>query len=160
MMEMSTTDASTGHSAPGSNPAEDFFLGDNQIPSSRRVLICSLYEDQRPLKGTAGILDWRLRGTLSRFLINGQITGQRNEVVYIPIKHHGAVRHLILVGLGPSAGSQVERETFNSDLLKKLAQTIENLQFKQVAISRSNFAFLSESLIRKSLKGVEVEFTE
>ena len=137
---------------------DDLLLSDGD--SNSRVLICSIYEDQRPLKGTAGALDWRLRGFLSRFLKGGRINGKQDELVYIPFEHHGSMRHLLLVGLGPVHGSKDLNEKFSAALLKRVSSTVENMSFKRVAISRSSFPFLSESLVKKTLSGVEVEFTQ
>ena len=136
---------------------DDLLLSDGDATS--RVLICSIYEDQRPLKGTAGVLDWRLRGFLSRFLKGGRINGKRNELVYIPFEHHGTMRHLLLVGLGPVHGDKDLGDKFSTELLTRVSSTVENMSFKRVAISRSSFPFLSDGVIKKSLSKVEVEFT-
>src|SRR5579862_6924756 len=115
------------------------------------LLVCSIHEDQRPLKGVAGSLDWRLKGFLSRFVINGRITGTRNEFVYVPITRHGQVRHLMLVGLGPKSqdgGSAAG----GSAILKELARRVSDLKFKKVAVCLSSFPFLDGPDIRHALK--------
>lgn len=137
--------------------AEEAFLGAGESPS--RVFVCSIYEDQRPLKGIAGALDWRLKGFLSRFVLGGRISGTRNEFVYVPVRHREAMRHLLLVGLGSSSDSQSASPKEHGELLSQLAKTISNLKFGTVALSRSSFPFLEETQIRKALKGVDVEFT-
>ncbi|MBI3554645.1 MAG: hypothetical protein HY074_00095 [Deltaproteobacteria bacterium] len=130
----------------------DEVLLDSELPS---LLVCSIFEDQRPLKGVAGALDWRLKGFLSRFVMNGHITGAHDEFVYVPIKHQGDVRHLMLVGLGAERGRRQSEV-----MLANLAQRVCAMNFKRVAVSRSSFPFLDESRIKKALKGVEVEITQ
>ncbi len=135
---------------PGSRTADEVLL-DSAPPS---LLVCSIFEDQRPLKGVAGALDWRLKGFLSRFVLSGRITGAQDEFVYVPVKHQGSVRHLMLVGLG----AQSARHT--DTLLSDLAQRVTDLNFKKVAVSRSSFPFLDESRIKKAFKGIEVEIAQ
>ncbi|MBI3544481.1 MAG: hypothetical protein HY075_14515 [Deltaproteobacteria bacterium] len=125
--------------------------------SASSLLVCSIYEDQRPLKGAAGHLDWRLKGFLSRFVMGGRITGSPGEFVYVPVKRHDSIRHLLLVGLGHQ-GAQAQPP--EADLIAKLAKRVAQLQFKRVVVSRSSFPGLDENKIAKALKGVEVEFTE
>lgn len=142
--------------------ADELLLADseNNDSSDSLVLVCSMFEDQRPLTGTVGALDWRLRGFLSRFVKAGRIEGRQNEVVYIPFKHHNTIRHLVLVGLGKHQTAENSGEEFSGELLKKLAATISNMKFKRVAISRSSFPFLSEARVKKALDGINVEFTQ
>lgn len=107
------------------------------------LFVCSLYEDQRPLKGVAGALDWRLRGFLSRFLMNGSIKGERGEVVYVPVQHHGSTRHLLLLGLGhaDSAIQHGDAENLRSEVTRRIAKAVSDLKVKHVVISQSSFRF-------------------
>lgn len=143
--------------APQELSPEDLLLGNRERPDAAtpELLICSIYEDQRPLKGVAGRLDWRLRGFLSKFVMQGRIQGKHKEFVYIPIKHQGRIRHLMVVGLGAAAA-----DAGDADLLEDLAKTVGNLHFQSVALSRSSFGFATEAAIKKHFKGIEVEFIE
>jgi len=51
------------------------------------VVLC--YENERPLQGLAGLLDWRFRGELSRAIQRGVLTGKSGECVYLPIRKPG-----------------------------------------------------------------------
>jgi len=64
------------------------------------VLVSGLFQDERPLKGSSGWIDWRLNGMLSRFLMEKRMTGDWNETTLIP--SHGRVipRMILLLGLG------------------------------------------------------------
>lgn len=144
-------------SNPSSAPLDDVLLATG-APSS--VVVCSIYEDQRPLKGAAGALDWRLRGFLSRFVKDGRISGEQDEVVYIPFIHHETMRHLLLVGLGPTHGSRALSPAAGAKIVDRLAEAVKKMHFKRVVISRSSFPFEDEIGLKKALPGVEVEFTQ
>jgi hypothetical protein len=130
--------------------------GREAVADSPELIVCSLFEDQRPLRGMAGALDWRLRGFLSRFVISGRITGAKKEIVYIPIRHREAMRHILLVGLGSRRA-----ERTGTTELELLSETVVRLGMKRVLISRSSFpfeAFGDEARVKKKLKDVDVEF--
>jgi hypothetical protein len=65
-----------------------------------QLVEAGLFEDERPLKGPAGLLDWRLNGTISREIINGRITGRFKETVIIPSSERIQSPKILLVGLG------------------------------------------------------------
>lgn len=70
-----------------------------------RVLVATIHEDERPLQGLAGLLDWRLRGAISQFVRRGVVTGKTGEVVYLPWQLAGRaeserLRHVLLLGVG------------------------------------------------------------
>lgn len=64
------------------------------------LLITGFFEDERPLRGTGGLLDWRLNGMLSRFLVEKRLTGDWKETTLIPSQGRVAPRMLLLLGLG------------------------------------------------------------
>lgn len=145
----------------GEDSLESLLRSSDTQPSAKCLVVCSVFEDERPLKGTAGALDWRFRGFLSRFMLSGKISGAKNEFVYIPMRHQGATRHLMLVGLGSrNTLPKNQNDTQASALLTALATRISSLGFKNVVISQSSFPFLEESKIKKAFKGVTVELTQ
>jgi hypothetical protein len=64
------------------------------------VAVAGFFRDQRPLRGGAGLADWRLCGFLSRLLLTERATGDAGEAVLATT--HGRLRaeRLLLVGLG------------------------------------------------------------
>jgi hypothetical protein len=48
------------------------------------ALALSFFGDERPLRGVAGLCDWRLCGRLSRLLRAGRLSGLRGEVTMLP----------------------------------------------------------------------------
>lgn len=66
------------------------------------ALLVTLFADERPLRGTAGLVDWRFGGFLSRQLREGRITGRRGEVTLVPGEGRLTFEKVFLVGLGES----------------------------------------------------------
>ena len=48
------------------------------------VLCLSVFSDERPLRGAAGLVDWRLCGRLSELLVSGQLTGAFDQALLMP----------------------------------------------------------------------------
>jgi hypothetical protein len=64
------------------------------------VLACGVFEDERPHHGAAGLVDWRLSGTVSRLIAEGFVTGRRGEVVMLPLRPKLPFDKALLFGLG------------------------------------------------------------
>jgi len=65
------------------------------------VLACGLFSDALPPPGTAGLLDWRLCGLISRLIESGFLTGQKGEVMLVPLRPKLPFDKALLFGLGP-----------------------------------------------------------
>jgi hypothetical protein len=68
------------------------------------ALCLPFFEDERPFRGTSGLLDWRLRGQLSKLRIRGRIRGRSGERVLLPGRPLTSFDKLFLIGLGPREG--------------------------------------------------------
>jgi hypothetical protein len=64
------------------------------------VLPC--FEDERPLQGLAGLVDWRMGGHLSALIRTGLCTGSMGEQVLLPGRRTLPMERLVLLGLGAS----------------------------------------------------------
>jgi hypothetical protein len=70
------------------------------------TLVLPFFADERPLRGAAGLCDWRLCGRLSRLLQTARVAGKWGEAtLYPPTVAPGGARRLpfqrlLLVGLG------------------------------------------------------------
>ena len=64
------------------------------------VLVTGFFQDERPLRGSSGWMDWRLNGMLSRFLIEKRLTGDWQETTLIPSQRRVLPRMILLIGLG------------------------------------------------------------
>ena len=60
-------------------------------------------EDDRPLPGTAGYVDWRLCGALSRVLQSGFFVGARQDSLLLPTDGRFTVPRVFVLGLGRRA---------------------------------------------------------
>lgn len=67
------------------------------------VLVLPFFSDERPLRGPAGLIDWRLCGALSRKLLAGYLDGHFGEKGMVAAPSKLKVDGVLLVGLGPSS---------------------------------------------------------
>lgn len=58
------------------------------------------FVDQRPLKGVAGYLDWRLCGALSRAIESGRFRCEPGEVMLLPATGRIRDKRIFVFGLG------------------------------------------------------------
>lgn len=68
------------------------------------ALLAAIPEDERPLRGEAGHLDWRMGGEISRLLVSGYVTGRRDEAILIPGGAMLGADRVILIGVGRGVG--------------------------------------------------------
>lgn len=69
---------------------------------SGEVLLCSLFEDDRPPRGVAGLLDFRLGARLSRMCVDGFLTGRAGELLLVPGRPKLPFDKIVVAGLGPA----------------------------------------------------------
>ncbi len=72
------------------------------------ALALAFFEDERPLRGALGLVDWRLCGQISRLLLRGRARGALRETVLLPTRPRLPFEKLFLVGAG-RAGEVDER---------------------------------------------------
>ncbi len=90
------------------------------------------FEDERPLRGAAGLCDWRLYGRLSRLLLRGRVTGALGEVTLVPARPRLPFDKLLLFGSGP-------RETFDAAVFASVSariyDVVEGLRLRNLVLS-------------------------
>jgi hypothetical protein len=79
------------------------------------LLVTPFFAEDRPLRGPASRVDWRLCGLLSEMLGRGAFSGAPEEVVLVPTDARLRAPRALLVGLGP-------REGFSPKVLRRAAQ--------------------------------------
>lgn len=67
------------------------------------LLAVGFCEDERPLRGAAGRVDWRLCGALSRLIRADRVRGFRGDAVLMPAGGGLAAARVLALGLGPVA---------------------------------------------------------
>jgi hypothetical protein len=111
------------------------------FPAERRSIegiIVSIYQNERPLAGLAGLLDWRFRGAISHHVRAGFITGKEGECVYLPLSARGQTYHLLLVGAG-TANQAGDRGALPALSVSTLKKNLLSLRLPKIGISRSDF---------------------
>ena len=86
-----------------------------------------IFSDERPLSGTAGLLDWRLCGRLSRLIVQGRVTADAGETIIIPSRPRLPFDKIFLFGMGPS--SAFDEEVF-SRAVEKVLQTLTDARVR------------------------------
>lgn len=76
------------------------------------------FEDERPLRGALGLVDWRTCGRVSRLILRGRLRGAAGENTLIPIRPELPFEKLFLFGLGPRASFDLE--AFDRAVLRML----------------------------------------
>ena len=64
------------------------------------ILVTGFFEDERPLRGSGGWVDWRLNGRISRCLIEKRLVGSWKETTLIPSQGRILPPFILWVGLG------------------------------------------------------------
>ena len=77
--------------------------------ADRDALLLPFFADERPLRGAAGLADWRLCGRLTRLLKAGRASGARGETVMLPPGRRLRFQKVVLFGLGDAKGYDDER---------------------------------------------------
>jgi hypothetical protein len=99
--------------------------------TSVELAACTFWLDERPMRGLAGLLDWRLAGRLSALLASGFVRGDEGEALLVPGKPHLPFEKALLVGLGP-------RAAFDEGVFKRavtrLARTLEGLRVRKAVV--------------------------
>ncbi|HLV21511.1 MAG TPA: M17 family peptidase N-terminal domain-containing protein [Polyangiaceae bacterium] len=92
--------------------------------SGTEVLVAPLTRDERPPRGLAGLIDWRLAGRVSALLLDGFASGELGEVLLVPGKPKLPFEKLVFFGIGSSSafGEPVFRA-----IVEKMLRTLEGL---------------------------------
>lgn len=75
----------------------------------RDCLVLPVFEDDRPLRGAAGLADWRLGGRLSRLVKARRATGGTGEVLMLPPGRRLPFARILWFGLGAARGYSDDR---------------------------------------------------
>ena len=96
------------------------------------TLLVSHFDDERPLRGVGGLLDWRLNGKLSNLVLQGMTTGVWGEQLLYPQGERVPFNNLIYFGLG-------DRTKYNSTRFKEISnrmlRTVMRLQIWSFAMT-------------------------
>jgi len=121
-------------------------------------LVTLFYENEKPLQGLVGKIDWFFHGDVSRFIRKGVLTGKEGECVYFPIQRPGHTYHLILLGAGsnPEPGS---RKRIPPKCIEVLKRNLKTLRLSRIGLSLSDFGSLTEPQLKKNFEGTPIWIT-
>lgn len=68
--------------------------------ASAEILVAAVMQDERPPRGVAGLVDWRLCGQLSRLIKSGFFNGELGEMLILPSKPALPFDKVLFVGCG------------------------------------------------------------
>jgi hypothetical protein len=103
-----------------------------QPPHIPEALVLPFFADERPLRGAAGLCDWRLCGRLSRVLANGRVSGAWGETTLYPAGKKLPFQRLVLFGLGPAERFD---EACARDASRKIIDVVHGLSAERYAIA-------------------------
>jgi len=89
-------------------------------------------EDERPLTGAAGYVDWRLCGQLSRLLVDGFFKGSRGESLLLPSNGRIGAPRVVVLGLGP--GGEALHPGILRSALSQAADVLNRARVDSVAL--------------------------
>lgn len=99
-------------------------------------------EDERPLRGIAGYVDWRLCGGLSRVIKNGFFVGAAQDWLLLPSNNRIGPGRIFVVGVG-------KRSALSADAIGKAlsvaARTLTRAKVDSVALEIPQGANLDEA---------------
>jgi hypothetical protein len=99
--------------------------------TSAEVIACSVFQDERPLRGLAGLLDWRLAGRLSAIAKTDFLTGAEGEVVLVPGRPHLRFEKVLVLGVGP-------RDAFDEAVVRRvlarLVSALDGLKVRRALV--------------------------
>lgn len=82
--------------------------------TQRDALVLPVFKNDRPLRGAAGLADWRLCGRLSRLLRAERASGEAGETLLLPPGRRLRFVRVLWFGLGEAKGYTDDR--FRSDV--------------------------------------------
>lgn len=98
---------------------------------SADVVVAPIWTDVRPLRGAAGLLDWRLCGRLSHWLREGRLDGSTGEKLLVPTTRL-PWRAILLVGVGQLADFS---ELRYREALSLIMDTLRRMNVSSAALS-------------------------
>ena len=123
------------------------------------LIVLPFFSDERPLRGTSDLVDWRTKGLLSTRIATGSIAGLPGDKERIPLKPHLQIENALLWGLGHSSSFDV---VDCENACKAMLQTADEMDAHALACvmpGRSVTMIPSEIVLNKLLLHLDGKFT-
>ena len=98
---------------------------------SAELLACTVWRDERPMRGLAGLLDWRLSGRLSALAKEGVLVGRLGEVLMVPGKPSLPFEKVLVFGLGRRADFA---ESAFCEVVRHMLRSLEGLHIRRAVV--------------------------
>ncbi len=95
------------------------------------VLVVCTAEDERPPRGVAGLVDWRLAGRISKLMEDEFVSGELGEVVLVPGKPKLPFDKVLLFGVGRKR--EIDERVFRH-VVEKMLATMEGLRARSAVV--------------------------
>jgi len=95
------------------------------------ALVGSMFDDERPPRGLAGLVDWRSGGKLSTLCLKAFIDGKMGEIFLTPGRRRLPFDKVLIVGLGPRA--QFDANVYRT-CLERVLRALADLQVRRATL--------------------------
>ncbi len=99
--------------------------------ASPELLACCIWSDVRPVRGTAGLLDFRLAGRLSHLSRDSFVGGAAGEVLIVPGRPRLPFEKVLVFGLGPRASFD---DVGFAEAVKHISTALEGLHVARAVV--------------------------
>jgi hypothetical protein len=132
---------------------ETLMLPADRLPGD--CVVALFFQDQKPLEGPAGLLDWRLDGRLTRMLLDGELTGRAGE--HVVLQNNGKLESDWILFVGGGQWEGLCLETYAA-LLSHALKSARQAGFKDVSICLAAHEEAdSEELEKQARKALQEE---
>jgi hypothetical protein len=91
----------------------------------------SIFDDERPPRGLAGLVDWRTGGRVSTLCLQSFVSGKAGEMFLTPGRPRLPFEKVLIVGLGPRA--VFDASTYRL-VLERALRALADLQVRRATI--------------------------
>ena len=119
------------------------------------LLALPFFVDERPLRGAAGLVDWRLCGRLSRLLLGARVAGTFGESTLLPPSRRLPFTKLLLYGLGPSERFDEARYKEAVSGIRQVAARLGVLRYALALPGRSTGMIMARRALELWLESAE-----
>ncbi len=96
------------------------------------IIVMTCYQDDVPLRGWLGLLDWRINGRLSHIIKDQNYTGAPRELLLMPGEHRFEADQVLILGLGAKNEFSLE---YVEQVIKYFVEVIEKKRSERVCFS-------------------------
>jgi hypothetical protein len=125
----------------------------NVAHAPAETILVLLPEDERPLQGDAGRIDWYQCGRITERLVSGYITGATGEAMLLDGKAPLVAGRLLLLGIGPSDLVREGSAAVMSAMMQGAMQRLRALHCQSVLLALPSGIDLERSAV-DLLRGV------